>query len=98
MLLLNIGLKCLVQNLRHAVSKLRLQGQGSQKQSRVLVAAQPVLQKVSSELEVILVAGLFVPVRERNTYSRGDSSLGEDGLADAYKRRETSLTKNLTRK
>lgn len=51
-----------MQNLRHAVSELRLQGQGSQIQSRVLMAAQPVLQKVSSELEVKLVASLFVPI------------------------------------
>lgn len=32
------------------------------------MAAQPVVQKVSSELEVILVAGLFVPVRKSDTY------------------------------
>lgn len=57
-----------MQNLRYAVSELRLQGQGSQIQSRVLMAAQPVLQKVSSELEVILVASLFVPVRQSEIY------------------------------
>lgn len=68
MLLFYLGFKYLAQNLRHAVSKLRLQGQGSQIQSCVLMAAQPVLQKVSSELEVILVAGLLVPVRESDTY------------------------------
>lgn len=78
-----LGFKCFAQNLRHAVSELRLQGQGSQIQSRVLMAAQPVLQKVSSKLEVILVAGLFVPVRKRCIFRfyvnlRGDSFICED--------------------
>ncbi|KAF3853253.1 hypothetical protein F7725_013941 [Dissostichus mawsoni] len=49
---------------RHAVSTLGLQGQSSQVKSRFLMAGQPVLQKVSPELQVTLVAGLFVPDRE----------------------------------
>lgn len=65
---LRVLLKFVVHNLRHAVSILRLQGQSSQVQSRLLMAGQPVFQKVSPELEVILVAGLFVPDREDRTH------------------------------
>lgn len=61
-------LKFVVDNLRLAVSTLRLEGQSSQVQSSLLMAGQPVLQKVSPELEVILVAGLFVPGREGSTH------------------------------
>lgn len=58
--ILNI-FKWVVPNLRHAVSTFCLQGQSSQVQSRLLVAGQSVVQQVSPELEVIVVAGLFVP-------------------------------------
>ncbi len=39
------------------------------------MAGQPVLQKVSPELEVILVAGLFVPDREGSTHFKGFTRL-----------------------
>lgn len=98
----NILVLNVVPHRRHQVSKLHLQGQGSQIQSRVLVAAQPVVQKVSSELEVILVAGLFVAVRKSDTYLPEFKGrfffLCEDWSVDTYRRREMSLTKNLTRK
>lgn len=98
--------KFVVHNLRHAVSTLRLQGQSSQVQSSVLMAGQPVLQKVSPELEVILVAGLFVPSREdgihfeilpefkKHIFIFGNKTR----KGNTYKRREMSLTKNLTLK
>lgn len=59
--------KFVVHYLRQAVSTLRLQGQSAEVQSSLLMAGQPVLQKVSPELEVILMARLFVPDREDHT-------------------------------
>lgn len=105
-----VSLCCLisaVSNLRHAVSTLCLQGQSSQVQSRLLMAGQSVLQKVSPELEVILVAGLFVPAREGSTHFKRISQTSQNIFCffvndtrrrNTYKRREMSLTKNLTLK
>lgn len=70
------------------------------------MAGQPVLQKVSPELEVILVAGLFVPGREGGAHLEIVSKFKKHILSfgnktrkgNTYKRREISLTKNLTLK